>query len=48
MLRNRPEHYNRIALAAQSKYPTEYAEAVGARMGPQAAEQGQAQPAVVY
>ena len=48
MLRNRPEHYNRIAAAAQGMYPAEYQEAVGARMGPVQAEQGQAQQALVY
>jgi hypothetical protein len=49
MLRNRPEHYNRIAAAAQGKYPAEYQEAVGARLAPQLAEQGQAPPSeVVY
>ena len=49
MLRNRPEHYNRIASAAQGKYPVEYAEAVGSRMAPQGMEQGQSQQhSVVY
>ena len=43
MLRNRPDHYAKIAAAAQGRYPTEYAEAVGSRVGPQAAEMGQAQ-----
>ena len=31
MLRNRPEHYNRIADAAKLMYPTEYQQAVAAR-----------------
>lgn len=38
MLRNRPEHYNRIAETARLLYPTEYQEAVAVRME-------QAQPA---
>ena len=37
MLRNRPEHYNRIADAAKLMYPTEYQQAVAVRTDAQPA-----------